>query len=163
MEMKDLFERQGISNIKIVSSKFKDPLCPIQAKGRRIPMHIQDMVETEINKLLTEGLITKLGKSTSEWFFAPIVMTVKKDESIKLALDAKPINRQLFKNMYQMPNLDNFIDGVSQIVTEKKEGELYFNMLDLKNVYSQLKLAADTARQCNFVIFGVMLREPIGS
>ena len=96
-------------------------------------------------------------------FLCPICNDSKKDESIKLALDAKPINRQLFKNKYQMPNLDNFIDGVSQIVTEKKEGELYFNMLDLKIVYSHLKLAADTARQCNFIICGVTLREPIGS
>ena len=37
-------------------------------------------------------------------------------------MDAKPINRQLFKNKYQMPNVDELIDGVSQIVTENKSG-----------------------------------------
>ena len=69
-------------------------------------------------------------------------------------MDAKPINRQLFKNKYQMPNVDELIDGVSQIVTENKKGTLYFSVLDLKYAYSQLKLAADTARQCNFNIVG---------
>ena len=53
-----------------------------------------------------------------------------------------------------MPNVDELIDGVSQIVTENKKGTLYFSVLDLKYAYSQLKLAADTARQCNFNIVG---------
>ena len=51
-----------------------------------------------------------------------------------------------------MPNVDELIDGVSQIVTENKSGTLYFTVLDLKYAYSQLKLAADTAKQCNFNI-----------
>ena len=153
-QFKNLFERQGISKNHIVSSKFKYPLCPIQEKGRRIPIHIPDKVEKEIEKLLTEGHITKLDKCTSDCFIAPIVITVKKDDSIKLAMDAKPINRQLFKNKYQMPNVDELIDGVSQIVTENKKGTLYFSVLDLKYAYSQLKLAADTARQYNFNIVG---------
>ena len=103
---------------------------------------------------MTEGHITKLDKCTSGCFIAPIVITVKKDDSIKLAVDSKPINRQLFKNKYQMPNVDELINGVSQIVTEHKSGTLYFTVLDLKYAYSQLKLAADTAKQCNFNIVG---------
>ena len=73
---------------------------------------------------------------------------------IKLAIDAKSINRQLFKNKYQMPNVDELIDRVSHIVTENKIGTLYFTVLDLKYAYNQLKLAADTAKQCNFNIVG---------
>ena len=69
-------------------------------------------------------------------------------------MEAKPINKQLFKNKYQMPNVDELIDGVSQIVTENKSGTLYFAVLDLKYAYSQLKLAADSAKQCNFKIVG---------
>ena len=153
-QFKKLFEKQGISKNHIVSSKFKYPLCPIQEKGRGIPIHIQDKVEKEIEKLLTEGHITKLDKCTSDCFIAPIVITVKKDDSIKLAMDAKPINRQLFKNKYQLPNVDELIDEVNQIVTENKKSTLYFSVLDLKYAYSQLKLAADTAKQCNFNIVG---------
>ena len=82
------------------------------------------------------------------------MITVKKDHSIKLALDAKPINRQLFKNKYQMPNVDELLDGVSQIVTANRNGTLYFSVLDLKYAYSQLKLTAETAKQCNFNIIG---------
>ena len=55
------------------------PLCTIQEKGSRILIHIQDEVEKEIQKLLTEGSITNLDKCTSDCFFAPIVITVKKE------------------------------------------------------------------------------------
>ena len=131
-KFQDLFDRPGESKNHTVSTKFKYPLCPIQEKGRRIPMHIQDKVQAELDKLLAEGHIEKLDKCTSDCFIAPIVITVKKDNSIKMALDAKPINRQLYKNKYQMPNVDEMIDGVSQIITATSEGSLYFTVLDLK-------------------------------
>ena len=47
-KLRNLFGRQGISKNLIVSSKFKYPLCPIQEKGRRIPIHIQDKVEKNL-------------------------------------------------------------------------------------------------------------------
>ena len=53
-----------------------------------------------------------------------------------------------------MPNVDELNDRVSQIVTENKENILYFTVLDLKYAYSQLKLAADTAEQCDFNTVG---------
>ena len=93
-------------------------------------------------------------KCTSDCFIASIVITVKKDDSIKLAIDAKPINRQLYKNKYQIPNVDDLIDGVSQVITAEASGTLYFTVLDLKYAYSQIKLTADTAKQCYFNIVG---------
>ena len=123
-----------------------------QEKGIRIPFHIQGKVQNELDKLLSEGHITKLDKCTSDCFLAPIVIKVKKDDSIKLALDAKPINRQLYRNIYQMSNVDELIDGVSQIVTAKTLGTLYFTVLDLKYAYSQFRLTAETAKECNFNI-----------
>ena len=111
-------------------------------------------MQAELSKLISEDHITKLDKCTSDCFIAPIVITVKKDDSIKLALDAKPINRQLYKNKYQMPNVDELLDGVSQIVTANTVCMLYFAVLDLKYAYSQIKLNAETAKLCNFNIVG---------
>ena len=149
-----LFDRKGESKNHVVNTKFKYPLCPIQEKGKRIPIHIKEKVRAELSKLLSEGHILKLDKCTSDCFIAPIVITVKKDDSIKLALDAKSINRQLYNNKYQMPNLDELLDGVSQIVTANTIGTLYFTVLDLKYAYSQIRLNAETAKQCNFNIVG---------
>ena len=103
-----------------------------------------------MEKLLKEGHIKRLDKCTSDCFIAPIVILVKKDDSIKLALDAEPINRQLFKNNYQMPNVDELLGWVSQIDTANTNVTLHFSVLDLKYAYSKLKLTAETAKQCNF-------------
>ena len=53
-----------------------------------------------------------------------------------------------------MPNVDKLLDGVSQIITANTNGTLYVSVLDLKYAYSQLKLTAETAKQCNFNIIG---------
>ena len=153
-DFKPLFDRKGRSVHHVVNTTFKYPLCPIQENGRRIRIHVQGKVEEEIEKLLLEGHIQKLDRCTSDCVIAPIVITVKKDDSIKLALDAKPINRQLYKNKYQMPNVEELLDGVSQIVTAQTAGTLFFTVLDLKYAYSQSKLIPQTARQCNFNIVG---------
>ena len=79
----------------------------------------------------------------------------KNDESIKLTLDAKPINRQLFKNKYQIPNADELLDGVSHIGTANTKRKFYFTVLDLKYAFGQSKLTAKTAKQCNFIIIGI--------
>ena len=88
-KFQSLFDRNGESKNHVVNTKFKYPLCPIQEKGRWIPIHIQEEVQAELSKLLSEGHITKLDKCTSDCFIAPIVITLKKDDSIKLALDDK--------------------------------------------------------------------------
>ena len=51
-----------------------------------------------------------------------------------------------------MPNVDELLDGVGQIVTAKTKIKLFFTVLDLKYAYSQLKLTTETAKQCNFNI-----------
>ena len=111
-------------------------------------------MQDELDKMVSEGHITKLDICTSDSSIAPLVITVQNDDSIKLALDAKPINRQLYKNKYQMSNVDELLDGVGQIVTAKTQGTLHFTVVDLKYSNSQLRLTAETAKQCNFNIVG---------
>ena len=95
---KEVFTRQGRSKNHVVHTNFHSPLIPIQEKGRRIPIHILERVENEISKLIKDKQIMKLDNCTSDCFIAPIVITAKKDNTIKLALDAKRINVQIHKN-----------------------------------------------------------------
>ena len=107
----------------------------------------------ELERLQTEGHIEKLSSCSDEHFISPIVITVKKDQSIKLALDSKVLNKAIHKNKYQTPNIEMLIDSISQHLTETQDGQqAYFTTLDLKYAYSQLKLHQDTAKHCNFNI-----------
>ena len=117
-----------------------------------MPVHIQDKVGVEIQKLIHEGHIVKLNKCTSKHFISPIVITAKKDGSVKLAMDAKPLNDQIRKNQYQMPNLLELLDSAAQIITSDKVGDVWFTSLDLKYAFSQIPLCAEVSCQCKFNI-----------
>ena len=53
-----------------------------------------------------------------------------------------------------MPNIDELIDGVSQIIAEKKSGNVYFTTLDFTYAYGQVALEQKTSEQCNFSLVG---------
>ena len=65
---------------------------------------------------------------------------------IKLAQVAKDINRHLLQNKRQLPSVDEFLDGVCQIVSEGRN--LIFS--SLRSQVQSVKLAAETAGHCNF-------------
>ena len=57
-------------------------------------IHIQEKVEKEIRSLIDRGHIVRLEKSSDPHFISPIVITVKKDQSKKLAMDSKQIKNR---------------------------------------------------------------------
>ena len=71
----------------------------------------------EFDRIQKEGHFKKLSICSDEHFISPIVITVKKDQSIKLALDSKFLNESIHKNIYQMPNNEMLIDSISQHLT----------------------------------------------
>ena len=97
----------------------------------------------------------KLDKCSDKKFISPIVITVKRDKSIKLAMDFKIINKLIHKNKYQMQNIDCLMDKIAQSISESShEGEVLFSTIDLRYAYNQLPLDEATAKQCNFNIVG---------
>ena len=81
-------------------------------------------------------------------------MAVKKDKTVKIALDARSLNNAILEEKYQMPNLDNLTEQVAEILNDEKEGEVRFTSLDMLYVYGQTELHPETARHCNFQIIG---------
>ena len=96
--------------------------------------------------MLNEGHIDKLTNCSDQFFISPIVITVKKEQSIKIALDSKILNKAIHKNKYQMPNIDSLIQTISQTLSRSPQETAYFTTLDLQYAYSQLNLHSETAR-----------------
>ena len=105
-EFPDLISRIGKSKNHTVNSKFHRNYRVTHQKGRKVPIHLQPKVKIEHEKLLNEGQIEKLTNCSDQFFISLIVITVKKDQSIKIALDSKILNKTIHKNNYQMPNID---------------------------------------------------------
>ena len=66
---------------------------------------------------MQRGLIEKLEKCSDKYFVSPIVITVKKDGSVEFALESRKLNKQVHKNKYQMPNIEELMDTVGQTIS----------------------------------------------
>ena len=153
LEFPDLFERRGkIKQHKIHARLHKDTIVK-QQKGRRVPIQLQDAVNKEVSRLLQEGHIVKVQERKEDVFLQPTVITVKKDRSVKIALDARELNKNVIKDKYPMPNLDNLMDMIAEHV-EQGPGETFFTTLDMTYAYGQVELSEETSRHCNFQIIG---------
>ena len=114
-----LFHRVGrICNYKVQAEFFKK-LILIQQKGRRVPIMLQEKVDRETDKLLEQGHIQKLEECSDKYFVSPFVITVKKDGSVKLELESRELNKQVQKNKYQFPNIEELMDIVGQTISER--------------------------------------------
>ena len=123
-----------------------------QQKGRRVPFHLQTAVKAEIAELIKEGHIRRIDKTNDDVFIQPTVTTVKRDKTVKVALDARQLNNAIQKDKHQMPNLDNVMEQVAEIVKSKSERSVRFTSLDMQYAYGQTELHPDTAKHCNFQI-----------
>ena len=146
--------RIGKSKHHVMKTQFNKDFEPVQQKGRRIPTHLQERVEAELNNLIDQKHIIKLDKCSDKQFISPIVITVKKDQTVKLALDSKKIIKYIHKNKYQMPNIDLLLDNIAQMVKSDKSNQTLFTTLDLRYAYSQIPLDKTTREQCNFSLIG---------
>ena len=70
----------------------------------------------------------KLDKCSDDVFISPIVITVKHDKSIKVALDYQLLNEAINKNKYQMQSIGNLMDAVTKYLSDSKQipGEFFF-------------------------------------
>ena len=86
-------------------------------------------------------------------FIQPTVVTVKKDRSVKIALDAKALNHAIDKDKYEMPNLENLLDMVAEKLNSEN-GEAWFSSVDVTYAYGEFPLHQLTAKHCYFQIIG---------
>ena len=93
----------------------------VQQKGRRIPIHLPKVVTKELRRLIDAGHLTRVNDIKQDSFISPTVVTVKKDNSVKLAMDARILNDNTIKRKTQMPNLEELLGQVSMAITRNEE------------------------------------------
>ena len=152
-EIPKLFERRGKKTNHKVKINFKSDAKILQQKGRRVPTQLQKAVDEEIGRLLKEGHIEKINEIKDDVFIQPTVITVKKDRSVKIALDARALNQAIEKDKYQMPNVEKLLDMVAEKL-DVESGEAWFSSVDMTYAYGQVPLHLLTAKHCNFQIIG---------
>jgi hypothetical protein len=85
-------------------------------------------LKKQLQELLDKGFIYP---STLPWG-CPALFVKKKDESLRLCIDYRPLNAMTIKNKYPLPRIDVLFD---QLV-----GAKLFSEIDLRSGYHQIKI-----------------------
>ena len=146
-------ENHTVNGIEL-KLQLKEDAKLIQQKGRPIPIHLQQSVGKEINKLMKQGHIEKANNIDENCFVSPAVITVKKDKSVKIALDSRKLNEITIKRKAQMPNMEELISRISRKIADCPAVEIWASKLDLDYAYGQLILSREAQNLCIFAVTG---------
>jgi len=142
----------GIGKLKDfqVTLHIDKSVVPVAQPHRRIPFHIRQKVEKEIQSELAQDIIEPVTGPT-EWV-SPIVTPPKphNPDEIRLCLDARVINSAIKRTRYVTPTLDDIIHDLN--------GATVFSKLDLKAGYKQLELAENCRYITTFSAGGHLYR-----
>jgi hypothetical protein len=85
-------------------------------------------LKTQLQELLDKGYIRP---SSSPWG-CPALFVKKKDGSLRLCVDYRPLNAVTIKNKYLLPRIDVLFDQLA--------GARVFSKIDLRSGYHQIKI-----------------------
>ena len=77
-------------------------------------------------KTYRKKTIKKLTKCSDEHFISQVVITVKSDQFVKIALDSKILNDAIHKNKYKMQNIDHLMEKIVRKISELKQPKEHF-------------------------------------
>ena len=95
-------------------------------------------LKTQLNELLKKGLIRP---SSSPWG-CPAIFVKKKDQSLCMCVDYRPLNAVTIKNKYPLSRIDILFDQLSKAKV--------FSKIDLRSGYHQIKIRPEDVPKTAF-------------
>lgn len=141
---------QGQYNIKL-----KENAQPVIHAARKIPFPLIDKFKKTLYSLENDKIICKVSYPT-EWV-NPIVLVVKKDQSLRICLDPSDLNKNIRREHFALPTFDE--------ISAKLSGAKIFSTLDAMSGFWQVELDKNSSDLCTFATpFGryKFLRLPFG-
>jgi hypothetical protein len=102
--------------------------APISKRPYRMPPNELAELKVQLQDLLDKGFIRP---SASPWG-CPALFVKKKDHSLRLCVDYRPLNAVTIKNKYPLPRFDILFDQLA--------GAKVFSKIDLRFGYHQIKI-----------------------
>jgi hypothetical protein len=103
--------------------------APISRRPYRMPPNELAELKKQLQELLKKGLICP---SSSEWGCPTLFVKEKKDNSLRMCVDYRPLNAVTIKNKYPLPRIDILFDQLSKAKV--------FSKIDLRSGYHQIKI-----------------------
>ncbi|XP_026318556.1 uncharacterized protein K02A2.6-like [Hyposmocoma kahamanoa] len=110
------------------------------AGSGKIPIGVRDNLLVELSRMEKMSVIRKVSHPTS-WVNA-IVVAAKKDGSLRICLDPRPLNRAIRRAHYPLPTITD--------IAIKLEGAKYFSKLDARSGFWMVQITEQSADLCTF-------------
>ena len=118
-----------------------DPsVSPVQMPLRRLPLGIRDKVIAELQQLERDGVIARVPEPTS--WVSPLLVVTKSDNSIRLCLDPKNLNKALKRAHFFMPTVDDILPKLASVKV--------FSTADAKQAFWHCRLDEESSRLTTF-------------
>ena len=111
-------------------------------------------MKNELDRLIKSGHIERLETIEEDCFVSPVVITVKKEKTVKIALDARKLDESCVKKRPHMPNMEELLNQIYTELSRNDHDPIWISVIDLDYAYGQLKLAPETSKHCNFAVTG---------
>ena len=127
----------------------------INSKAAAYPSNYKNVLKKKKTDSFKKAISSEWAKSRKEdVFLQQTVITAKKDTNVKIALDARKLNKNVVKDEHPTPNLDNLMDMIVEHVGGYKTETFFGEILNITYAYGQAELSPDMSKQCNFHING---------
>lgn len=131
----------GCYNGTPVSFSLDPKFPPHRLKPRRVPFALKPRVDTELDKLISQGILEPVGHALWE---TPIVTPIKADGSVGICADYRAtLNRALQAHTYPVPVVQHLLHSLGR--------ESVFAKLDLAQAYQQLPVDDKTVEAYHHV------------
>jgi hypothetical protein len=111
--------------------ELKPDMDPVSRRSYRMPPNELAELKTQLQDLLEKGFIRP---SSSPWG-CPAIFVKKKDQTLRMCVDYRPLNEVTIKNKYPLPRIDILFDQptVAQV----------FSKIDLRSGYHQIRIRSE--------------------
>jgi hypothetical protein len=123
----DLLELPPKRDVEFVI-ELKPGTAPISRRLYRMPPNELAKLKTQLQDLLEKGFI----RPSSSLWGCPAIFVKKKDQTLRMCVDYRPLNEVTIKNKYPLPQIDILFDQLT--------GARVFSKIDLRSGYHQTRI-----------------------
>lgn len=150
----EIFPKFNLPPVKIHYDRSKPPCRNIFLN---IPLAVRPLVEKRIQELINANIIEPVVEGMDTSFCSSMLVVPKGKNDIRLVIDLRGPNRNIFRTPFSMPTLE-------QILAEL-DGATWFSTIDIANAFFHIELDEESRHLTNFFTeFGMFrcVRLPFG-